>query len=201
MFYRFARVVLSLGILTLLTSCDYSRTGEQQVNQKQAEITDSAALAVPFPKITTFQEMRILSKLYTVRDQSLNTFTYSQAMDGTLTKLCNSYGFGIPYGTQFSNPEKLVWSSGYGYVSTPQAEPNGTYTNTATTKATWVLCFGDGGIYPFYWEGDINASPVEISGPMVKGAFNLNFAGKTPVITNEQLAEIQKPSPVSKQTN
>jgi hypothetical protein len=108
MFKKVLRGVFLIGTLALLASCgEYTKTGEANTNGKQKEVTDQAALAVPFPSITRFQELKILSKLYEVRDQSLNTFSYSQAMDGTLTKICNSYGFGIPYGTQFSNPEKL----------------------------------------------------------------------------------------------
>lgn len=198
MFKNVVRVSILLGFLATLAACG-DTTGVGVTNQKQEEITDTAALAVPFPKITKFQELKILSKLYEVRDQSDMMFTYSEAMDGSLTKICNSLGFGIPYGTQFSNPEKLQWNSSSGYANIPQAEPNGAYTGTATTDATWVLCFGPGGVYPFYWEGTINVSPVEISGPRVKEPFVLNFQGKVPVITNKELAEIQKSVTVTPQ--
>jgi hypothetical protein len=43
-----------------------------------------------------------------------------------------------------------------------------------------------------YWEGTINVSPVEISGPPVKEPLVLNFEGKTPLITDQELAEINQ---------
>lgn len=200
MVYRLARFAFILGTLALLQSCSLSESGVQQTNRKQEEITDTASLAVPFPKITSFQELKILSTLYTIRDKSVNTFSFTQANDGTLIKICNSYGFPTPYGDQFSNPEKVkLYSSGA--VVVPQAEPTGKYTGTATTSASWLLCFAPGGLYPFYAEGNLFVSPVDITGPMVKGQFALNFGGTAPLITDQDLAEIKKEVAVPKLLN
>ena len=53
--------------------------------------------------------------------------------------------------------------SSYGYYTIPQAEPNGLYTNTVTSSATWILTTdADGNIKPTYVESEITVSQSKI---------------------------------------
>jgi hypothetical protein len=82
-------LLAAAGALGLASCGDTS--GVNTTNAKQEEITDKAALAVPFPKITRFQELKTLSKLYEIRDGSFQTYTYMETRQGDLYKVCNSY--------------------------------------------------------------------------------------------------------------
>lgn len=46
-------------------------------------------------------------------------------------------GFGLPYGTEYTNPEKAEYHSSGGYAVTPQADPNGLF-KAQGVQATWI---------------------------------------------------------------
>lgn len=56
-------------------------------------------------------------------------------MNGVLHLLCKSIGFGIPYATQYTNPQKWAATG----IVLPQADPNGMFSPTSA-DGTWVLC-------------------------------------------------------------
>ena len=72
-------------------------------------------------------------------------------------------GYGIPYSTQFSNPEKRDWSNNYGYHSMPQAEPNGLF-KPEGLSATWLIMVDPetGDPRPVYVEPEIIVSPFKL---------------------------------------
>ena len=41
-----------------------------------------------------------------MRDRNIATYTYLVDMQGRLHHVCDSMGYGLPYGVQYSNPEK-----------------------------------------------------------------------------------------------
>ncbi len=62
------------------------------------------------------------------------------ALDGTPVFLTRSLGYGLPYSTQFTNPEK-AYNVNY---TMPQPEPNGLFMPTSA-EATWVVAVDDSG--------------------------------------------------------
>lgn len=144
-----------------------SPTSDQQESQKTAQTTAAAAKEVGFPSITNFYEKRLLREIYERRDQSdLGTFAYVQGLDGRLTCLGKAIGYGVPYSTQFSNPQRLVGSIYQGGAPTmPQPEPNGLFTPEGMS-ATWLqLVAPNGDIHVVYVEPTIVVSPFRLSGP------------------------------------
>lgn len=91
------------------------------------------------PAIKNFRERKLLKDILELRDQnSLSTFTYTFAENsGQLHKLCDSVGYGIPYATQYTNPQVPVYNQGV--VGIPQADPNGLF-SPASAEGTWVMC-------------------------------------------------------------
>jgi hypothetical protein len=102
-----------------------------------------------------------------LRDQTgLVTYTYLwNEMQGKKVFLCNSIGYGIPYATQFTNPEKIVerLSQG-GYAILPQADPNGLF-SPASAEGTWVMCKDPNSdkTRPVYIEPKVIVSPFKLS--------------------------------------
>lgn len=58
-------------------------------------------------------------------------------MTGKLIFLGESIGYGIPYATQYTNPQKIASSYQSGYAILPQADPNGLF-SPASADGTWV---------------------------------------------------------------
>lgn len=157
---------LSLLLLAfaLLTAEDCGNESKADLAQREAtdNLTAQAQQQVGMPGVSLFTERRIVAKLYAMRDQSLATHTYVMDMTGKLWFVCDSLGFGLPYGVQFTNPERPVWG-GHGDVAIPQPEPNGLFM-PATAEGTWVICAGEkaGDFLPMYVEPRVVVSPFKL---------------------------------------
>lgn len=134
-------VVLSVTLLAL-TSCgpNHRTSTDSKQAEKTEQIQDRLNSRLGLPNITNGQEKRLVKELYELRDQeNLMTYTYTyNEMTGEHRFLGKSIGFGIPASVQYSNPEKLASSKvNYGYLTLPQAEPNGLFMPEGLS-ATWV---------------------------------------------------------------
>jgi len=96
--------------------------------------------------------------------EKLPTFTYITDMQGGLHKICDSVGYGIPYATQYTNPQRKE-AGQYGNLALPQADPNGLF-SPASADGTWVLCVNKQtkGLSPVYIEPHIIVSPFALGG-------------------------------------
>ena len=158
---------LLLTILACLTAinisaCNYQASTDQIEKWQQEKTTRQAAVQVGMPNIVNFTEKRFAKKIYELRDDKIRTYTYIVDMNGKQHFMCNSIGYGLPYATQYTNPEKRVNNSDeYGYNIT-QAEPNGLYM-PSSAEGTWVACVdSDGNIQPVYTEPRIIVSPFKL---------------------------------------
>ncbi len=137
------RKLYLLAVLPLLLaneSCDAQPNAEQVQAHKTAQVQNEADREIGMPAIVNFQERRMMKDLYEKRDTSLATHSYiMNNMKGCLVYLGASIGYGMPYSTQFTNPEKHVGSDGdtYGH-NIPQPEPNGLYM-PADAHGTWLM--------------------------------------------------------------
>jgi hypothetical protein len=157
------KLVLSIiAVATLLTACDVKESSTQIERRKQEELTMQAVTQVGMPAITNFAEKRMFKDILELRDKNTPTTTYLVGMNNQLTKVCDSIGFGLPYATQYTNPQR-VYSDAHGYGTLPQADPNGLY-SPASADGTWVLCVDhkDGKAKPVYIEPRILVSPFPI---------------------------------------
>jgi hypothetical protein len=156
-FFAIISACFLLGACEDINSADYK---EREATKKMAA---EAAMQVGMPGIVNFQEKRTLRMLYELRDNpAFRTYTYVRDLNGQLHKLCDSTGYGIPYATQFSNPQRVVYGD-HGSVTLPQAEPNGLFM-PSTAEATWVMCQdpGDKKVKPVYVEDRITSSPFPL---------------------------------------
>ncbi len=155
---------LSLGCIGEPTSDDIQRKDQEKI---LAEGTAQTGM----PAIKNFRERKILKDIIELRDQTgLATYTYLWSdMQGKLVFLCNSIGYGIPYATQYTNPQKLSLSyyanNGGGWVEgvVPQADPNGLF-SPESAEGTWVMCKDPHGkeVRPLYIEPRIIVSQFKL---------------------------------------
>jgi hypothetical protein len=134
------KVFAFLAAAAILVACG-PPSADQIQNQKQEQLVQQSVNEVGMPAITHFFEKRQLKTIFELRDRQINTLTYLQDLQGHLHKLCDSIGYGIPYATQYTNPQHfdLPPNNGGNYQSVPQADPNGLYSPSAAA-GTWVLC-------------------------------------------------------------
>ena len=140
-------IVAALAATFALAGCDAPQgpqpNGDDIQNQKQAELTKQGVESVGLPAIKNFAEKRWMKDILEMRDNpKLVTYTYTQDMNGRYHKVCNSIGYGLPYATQYTNPQADTFYTSQQegvHIALPQADPNGLY-SPAQADGTWVLC-------------------------------------------------------------
>ena len=156
------KLLLVLPFVALLSACDDHPDSRRIEAAKQEEMQLQAVQSVGMPAITNFAEKRMFKDILELRDRSVPTTTYLVGMNSQLTKVCDSVGYGLPYATQYTNPQMRV-SGQNGNVTLPQADPNGLY-SPASAEGTWILCVDhkDGKAKPVYIEPRIIVSPIAL---------------------------------------
>lgn len=132
---RAPAVCLLLAVPLLMANdggCDDSNSKQ---SRQQEHMLMQATNEVGMPAITNFQERRMLKTVLELRDTALVTTTYIVDLNGHLHKVCDSVGYGIPYATQFTNPQYYIGNG----ASLPQADPNGLF-SPASADGTWINC-------------------------------------------------------------
>jgi hypothetical protein len=142
---KMKRIILYMLPLLLFCcafeGCNETPTTDSETSRKQEGMQAEAARQVGMPRIVNFTQMKELRYVYELLDQEkLGTFSYVMDIEGRLWHVCDSIGYPMPQGTQFSNPQKHIYnsSSDHGY-ELPQAEPNGIFPPN-TGEATYVIC-------------------------------------------------------------
>lgn len=160
---------IAISFLTvLLVGCGQPResSSDEMQRAQQERILQEGTSQIGMPAIKNFRERKLLKDILELRDQEgLLTYTYVwNEMQGKLVFFCDSIGYGIPYATQFTNPEKIAESSHQvGYAILPQADPNGLF-SPASAEGTWVMCKNPNGkeVRPVYVEPRIIVSPFKL---------------------------------------
>ena len=160
---KFSKALLIPAVLFCglsLTGC-IEQTADDTQRIQQEQLTKEATSQTGMPAITRFTERKNLKRILELRDRAkFVTYTYVMVPGtGERKFLCKSFGYGIPYATQYTNPEKYEYSG----TTIPQADPNGLY-SPASADATWVLCVNPSGGEPavVYEENRITVSPFEL---------------------------------------
>ena len=157
------KILAIVAVVTVLSACDKHESSTQIERRKQEELSLQSVQSVGMPAITNFAEKRMMKDILELRDRNVTTTTYLVGMNNQLTKLCDSVGYGLPYATQYTNPQHLVYDGTHGGVILPQADPNGLY-SPASADGTWVLCVDhkDGKAKPVYVEPRVIVSPIPL---------------------------------------
>ena len=156
------KLLLVLPFVFALTACDGNLSSTQIERKKQEELSLQAVQQVGMPSIVNFAEKRMMKDILELCDKNVATTTYLVGMNNQLTKVCDSIGYGLPYATQYTNPQR-VYSDPYWHGTLPQADPNGLY-SAASAEGTWVLCVDhkDGKAKPVYIEPRVIVSPITL---------------------------------------
>jgi len=154
----------ALFITTAANAQWFGTSSDQDFQKQQEQLMKQAFNAVGMPAITNFAERRQLKQIYEMRDQNVATYTYLVGWDGKVgQKLCDSVGFGIPYATEFTSPQRPTYSTN-GIATLPQADPN-TLFSPAAADGTWVLCLNPDThkATPLYVEPKVIVSPFKLT--------------------------------------
>jgi hypothetical protein len=162
------KILLIAAVATVLSACfpQYHENSTEIERRKQEELSLRGVESVGMPAITNFAEKRMFKDILELRDKSVATTTYLVGMNNQLTKLCDSVGYGLPYATQYTNPQRVAKvneTPDRGNIVLPQADPNGLY-SPASADGTWVLCVDhkDGKAKPVYVEPRVIVSPIPL---------------------------------------
>lgn len=170
------KLLMLVSVLVLLIGCEEveaTKTSTQIESQKQEELSRQAMLAVDLPNIKNFYEKKTYKKILEMRDNpKLINFLYTKnEMTGKWVYEGKCIGFGIPYSTQYTNPQKMgfrgnsQWGSHY---TIPQADPNGLY-STPNGTATWVIKVDDNGLQTVeYIESEIRVTQNKLNKRLVE---------------------------------
>lgn len=160
-------VLAGLPLCALLMAADDSCGSQRSEADKKMDAatratTEQAVAQVGMPGITNFTEKRIVRTLYELRDKNIATFTYVPDLQGKLWHLCDSIGYGLPYGVQFTNPHTPVWPEYHDSNMANQPEPNGLFM-PPSAEGTWIICAGPKGeMQPIYTEPRVIVSPFRL---------------------------------------
>jgi hypothetical protein len=158
-------LVSMLALAFIVTACDEQQNSDTIQRQQQEQILKEATAQTGMPAIVNFRERKLLKQIIEMRDQeNLITYTYIVSeVTGKLIYVGRSIGFGIPYATQYTNPEKIVRMYSEGYGTLPQADPNGLFSPGAA-EGTWVMLIDEktGNAAVCYFEPRIVVSPFPL---------------------------------------
>ena len=92
------------------------------------------------PDITTCQEKRLAKIRFELRNkEELVCYAYIVSqMQGKLVFIGECIGYGLPYSTQYTNPEKLERFYNHVVYPVPQADPNGLFMPIGLSS-TWLM--------------------------------------------------------------
>jgi hypothetical protein len=165
-------ILIAMAAL-LLSSCKPS-TESADAKATQTRMVEMRG-QIGLPNVVNFTEAKFAKQVAELRDQSIRTWSYYLDMDGRRHLLCESVGYGLPYGVQSTNPQAYHLNG----ATLPQAEPNGLYMPD-DAEATWVLCSdGTGGVAPVYSEPRLIVSPFPLG--HVDAASNSGFDDKVSI--------------------
>ena len=121
--------------------------------------------AIGMPVVSNFYEKKLAKEIYELRDNAkLITHAYTMNQHtGKYVYIGQCIGFGLPYSTQYSNPERLVGGTQTGYTTLPQPEPNGLFTPEGLS-ATWLMLVDEntGDITATYFEPEIVVTQTKL---------------------------------------
>lgn len=161
--------LMAVSMALVLVSCDESQkqNADKELKKQTEIIMQESNRQVGMPAIINFQEKKNLKWIYELCDQEdLICYAYLfNEMQGTIGQyLGECIGYGIPYSTQFSNPEKTARSyTQGGFEILPQAEPNGLF-KPEGLSATWLIMLDPETkkLRPVYIEPQIIVSPFKL---------------------------------------
>lgn len=152
------KLICLLIVCMSLVGCAMDSTEREE--HYQEGLMQKANDEVGMPNITEFTEKKMAKMIWELRDDAdLVTYSYISNIDGKFVYLGQSVGYGLPYSTQYTNPEKYEYNG----ATLPQADPNGLYSGDGLSS-TWVMLVDEttGDVKPVYVEQELFVSPYKL---------------------------------------
>jgi hypothetical protein len=152
--------VLIVGAVTTFTGCDeIPQSADKKDQVQQEQMLKQTGLGLP--NIINFQEKKLMKNIMEQCDKTdLICYVYTyDSMNGKYSYDGKCIGFGLPYGTEYTNPQKIAGgmeTPSTGNITLPQADPNGLFKPT-DVNATWIMMIDEvtGERYLRYAEPDM----------------------------------------------
>lgn len=136
----------------------------------QQKIQKEGQAQTGMPAIHNFTEKKMVKMLYELRDNpNLVNYAYLWSeVQGKWIFFGRCIGYGMPYSTQYSNPERIASYSEtpeHGNIALPQAEPNGLYM-PSSSEGTWIMLINPNNptdIKPVYVEPKLIVTPFKLN--------------------------------------
>ena len=159
-----------VGVLTIiglvgLTGCDYGSETSREEKAYTEQMQSQIAASIGKPDVSNYFEYSQLKEIYEKRDNpNLICYWYTKNdYTGKWIYQGKCVGYGIPYGASITANEVPDYTSYEDNAHLKQAEPNGLYTESVVTTATWILSVTEEGeINPTYVESEITISQTKI---------------------------------------
>lgn len=146
-------------------SSDTTQQVNEEQNRQQGHLLSEAQKECGMPAIVNFQERKMMKRIIEQRDKAnLVCYAYLFAQQtGKLIYLGKCLGYGLPYATQYTNPQTQIdQCNAKGSNIITQADPNGLYM-PADAHGTWLLMIEPNGeTTPVYVEPDVIVSPFKL---------------------------------------
>jgi len=165
-------ILISLVVIfasIIFASCKQKKSSDIIIQEQSEQQMIEANNQLGLPAIVNYQEKKNMKWIYELCDQE-NLICYAylwNEYNGSMVLMGECIGYGIPYSTQYSNPEKIiqtyVYGTGYENVVIPQAEPNGLF-KPVGLSATWLIMIDPDTKKPrpVYVEPQIIVSPFKL---------------------------------------
>ena len=158
--------VMVAFIMMSNSGCEQTPSSDEVLNQKQEQLMKQANNQVGMPNITRFTQRKQLKMIQELCDQE-NLVCYAYIvpeMTGKPVFLGKCIGFGIPYATEYTSPQKVERHSERGYITMPQADPDGLF-KPASADGTWLMMIDPetGDVRPIYCEPKVLVSPFPLN--------------------------------------
>jgi hypothetical protein len=134
-------LITMLSVALLSTSCvEREASSDQKASAQQEQLARELAAQTGMPSVKNATMKKQLKMIIEECDkQNLICYAYIvPEMTGKPVLLGKCMGYGIPYATQYTNPEKISRENQYGIATLPQADPDGLF-KPASADGTWLL--------------------------------------------------------------
>lgn len=151
-----------------LTGCTVDESNDDKQAEQTEQMQKQSSSKLGMPNIKNFYEKSMMKTIMEDCDDSnLITYAYIQnQMTGKFTYLGQAMGYGLPYGTEYTNPQRVAKNSELQHaddVTLPQADPNGLY-KAENVDATWIMLIDPNTkqAKPVYVESQVTISPFKL---------------------------------------
>jgi len=165
------KILIVLIAIVIIAGCGDKKkpSSDKELQEKTETMMREANAQTGMPAIVNWQEKKLMKQIYELRDQEdLICFAYLYNRNtGEIGQfLGKCIGYGLPYSTQYSNPQKHVYNgcnSCDNNYEIFQPEPNGLFMPDGMA-ATWLLLIDPetNKPRPVYVEPEIIVSPFKL---------------------------------------